>query len=161
MISRARVAKHQDGITLTEVLVAVVVTAIGLLGVARMQTISVRYNHSAYLRSQAASVADSLIERMRVNRDAAIAGSYNAALTDAPPVAANCIGPGANCSPAQLAAFDVRLWLLSTQNLLPAGDGSINVDATVTPPTVTVTVQWDDSKGELPAVSFVTTSSLQ
>lgn len=158
---RPVLSKYQVGITLIEVLIAVVITAIGLLGVARMQTISVRFNHSAYLRSQAASLADDVIERMRVNTDAAIAGNYNIQLANATPVSANCIGAAANCNPVQLATFDVRLWLLMAQNVLPAGDGAINVDTTVTPPTVTVTVRWDDSKGEAPPVSFVTTSSLQ
>ncbi len=69
--------KRQSGSTLLEVLVAVVILAFGLLGLAGLQTTSVKSNHSAYLRSQASLLAYDMADRMRTTRSAAEAGRYD------------------------------------------------------------------------------------
>ncbi len=67
--------KHRSrGFTLLEVLVAMVVLSVGLLGLSGLQTSSLRNNHSAFLRSQATLVSNDIIDRMRANRDSAIGG---------------------------------------------------------------------------------------
>jgi len=66
------------GFTLVEVLVTVVVISVGLLGIAALQTTSLRSNHESYLRTQATAFADDIIDRIRSNRDDA--ASYAVAL---------------------------------------------------------------------------------
>ena len=61
-------AARQQGATLIEVLVAVVVLSIGLLGLGVLQGISLRGNTNAYLRTQATNVSYEIIDRMRANR---------------------------------------------------------------------------------------------
>ena len=62
----------QRGTTLIEVLIALIVLSIGLLGLALLQVTSVQSNHSAYYRSQATVLAHDLADRMRANRTAAL-----------------------------------------------------------------------------------------
>ncbi len=74
--SCAIIIRHR-GATLIEVLVSVVVLAIGLLGMAGMQTQSLKGNHSAHLRSQATLLAADVADRIRARADTAIAaGAY-------------------------------------------------------------------------------------
>ena len=56
------------GFTLLEILIAVGVLSIGLLGIAGLQALGQRSNHSAYLRSQATALAYDMIDRMRANK---------------------------------------------------------------------------------------------
>lgn len=128
----------QSGFTLLEVLVAVLVLAIGLLGLAGLMTASVRNNQSAYQRTQATWLAYDIIDRMRVNRAVALANGYNTAF-----------GTPATCtaSPALAGAMeaqDLADWKNQIACALPAGDGSVAVQANRT---VTVRVQWNDSRG--------------
>lgn len=67
----------QQGSSLIEVLIAIVVISIGLLGLAGLQTTSIKSNHSAYLRSQATLLAYDLSDRMRASKTAALSGNYN------------------------------------------------------------------------------------
>ena len=58
--------KHEDGFTLIEVLVAIVVLSIGLLGVAAMQVTAIRVNSSSNTLTQATNVAQDQLERLMV-----------------------------------------------------------------------------------------------
>jgi type IV pilus assembly protein PilV len=124
--------RHARGITLVEILVAVLVLAIGLLGLAGLQTQSLNFNHSAYLRSQATFMAYDIIDRMRANRDAAIAGNYDIAI-------------GAAGTAGTLAGDDLVAWKTSLATLLPNGDGSVARAAG----DVVIQVQWVDAEGVL------------
>ena len=73
---------HAKGFTLLEVMVALVVLSVGLLGLAALQTATVRFNQNAYLRSQATNFAYDLADRMRANREAAIAGDQGGKRVD-------------------------------------------------------------------------------
>ncbi len=59
--------KRNKGFTLLEVLIAVLIFSLGMLGSAGLMVLSVRTNHSAYLRTQASFLADSMVDRMRSN----------------------------------------------------------------------------------------------
>ena len=119
---------RQRGLSLVEVLVAVVLLSVGLLGLAGLQASGLRVGLSSIHRSEAAQLAQDMIERMRAN--VANAGSYGLALGDAAPACAS------------VAACDLRDWRLRLQSL-PAGTGAVAVDGRQ----ATVTVQWDDSRG--------------
>ena len=69
--------KNQLGFTLLEVLISVVILAVGLLGIAALQLNMIRSNHSAQLRAIAVAQANSMIDRMRANYPGVKAGAYN------------------------------------------------------------------------------------
>src|SRR6185295_1538044 len=77
---KGSLARRSRGFTMIEVLVSLVVLSIGLLGVAALQLTSLRSNHSSAMRSQATFLAYDIIDRMRANRAAAIAGKYDIAI---------------------------------------------------------------------------------
>jgi len=138
------------GFSLLEVLIALVILSVGLLGIAAMISSTVKSNDSAYMRTQATALAYSIIDRMRTNLLAAQNGNYDIAIgttaTGSPTI---CNGSGANCDSPTLAAFDLAQWkqaLASSTNGLPGGDGSIVTAAVGGVTTVTVTVQWNDSR---------------
>jgi type IV pilus assembly protein PilV len=144
-IRHAHVA-NQRGFTLLEIMIAVLVLAVGLLGMAGLQATGIRNNLSAYQRSQANYLAYDIIDRMRVNRAAAeSAGNpYDLAPDDDLGAPTNC--HTANCDAAALAAFDLYEWTRSLANNLPDGAGSIT-RLTVSGRTIfRVIVQWDSSR---------------
>lgn len=136
----------QSGFTLLEVLVAVLVLAIGLLGLAGLMASTIRNNHSAYQRTQATWLAYDIADRMRVNRAAALANAYDTALGTPAACVASPVLAGS------VAAQDVTDWKTLLACALPAGDGSIVVAADRT---VTVVVRWNDSRGTLGDVAQV------
>ena len=80
--------RKQTGFTLIEILVTVVVLAIGLLGLAGLQAAGLSFSSTAAQRSQATSLAYDIIDRMRANVNVARAGNYNIALGTATPAGA-------------------------------------------------------------------------
>lgn len=120
----------QGGFSLLEVLVAVAIMALGLLGLAGLQVQGLKNNHSAYVRSQAALYAYDMIDRLRADRQAAIAGSYNLTMAASAPTGTALVNTERAGWLAQLA-------------VLPAGDGSIAVTSAGV---VTIVVQWNDSR---------------
>ena len=131
------------GFSLIEILVAVLIISVGVLGVAGLQLISLQNNTSAMYRTQAFQAAYEIIDRARANPDQ----DYSIALADdAPAVALDlCEGLAANCTPAQMADYDLATWLnaLGTGPTgLPGGDGEVAVAGD----NITVTVQWLDDR---------------
>jgi type IV pilus assembly protein PilV len=149
--------RRSGGFSLIELLVAVLVMGIGVLGVTALQMVSLQNNRMALERGEAVSLAYDMMDRIRANPGA----GYATALGDAPPAAPNCVGNGANCSAAQMVNFDLASWKcllgefrgaaecvalrndgvipdVDQQPGLPSGDGSIAAAGGV----VTVTVQW-------------------
>ncbi|MEW5892531.1 MAG: type IV pilus modification protein PilV [Pseudomonadota bacterium] len=123
-------ASRQAGFSLLEVLVALVILSLGLLGLAALQATGLKNNHSAYTRSQAALYAYDMIDRLRADRQAALAGSYNLTLAASAPTGNS------------LADTERANWLAQLAGL-PGGDGSIDV---TTAGVVTIIVQWNDSR---------------
>ncbi|ABI56212.1 type IV pilus modification protein PilV [Alkalilimnicola ehrlichii MLHE-1] len=112
--------RRQGGFTLLEVLIALVIISVGLLGVLALQANMLSYSHSAYLSSMASVQALDLEERMRANRGAVVDGDYDfsdfAQISTANPDA--CEG-GLACNEAQLAANDLARWARATRGLFP------------------------------------------
>jgi type IV pilus assembly protein PilV len=128
----------QSGFTLLEILVAMLVMAIGLLGLAGLMTSSMRNNLSASHRTQATWMAYDIVDRMRANRASAVTGGYATAMGT--PGACLAAAP-AGTVPAQ----DIAAWKNQLACVLPAGDGSIAVNTATR--AATVTIQWNDSRG--------------
>ena len=136
------------GVTLLEVLIAVVILAIGFLGVAALQTQAVKATHSAAQKSEATMLAYLMLDAMRANRDAALAGAYNlTSMTCTPP------------SGGTLAGNDLRYWLVKAKEALgESACGQVQCDGAGN---CTVTLRWDDSRaGGSTAETLTLTSRL-
>lgn len=140
------------GFTLLEILVAIIVLSIGLLGLASLQAHGLRSNHSGYLRSQATIFAYEMTDRLRANRKTAIAGSYNIDLADAKP------------SGSTVQDVDRQQWLDALAANLPSGDGAIACTTTtvsgISTYACTITVQWNDTRRNLETQTFTMTTQL-
>jgi len=124
--STPRLSRQQVGVTLIEVLISLLIMAIGLLGMAGLQTESLRNTQVAYFRTQAAILGNDIVERVRANLQGVEAGSYNNndGLANA---ACNSL---TGCTSAQLAGNDVAEWKTALADNLPLGVGTVCVDAT-------------------------------
>ncbi len=137
------------GFSLLEVLIALVILSVGLLGIAALISTALKSNDSAYMRTQATTLAYNIIDRMRANLPAANNLSYNvtmpaSAVTAAsPPVDTCTVG---SCSTAQLATNDLTQWEYDLATRLPQGRGAIAATTAAGIVNVTVTVLWNDSR---------------
>ncbi len=121
---------RQRGAGLIEVMVAVLISATGVIGAAALQLNSVKFNQSANARSSAVFLANDICDRMRANRANALAGNYDIGLGDS--------APGGESISGQ----DLQEWVQELSNRLPGGQGSISREGT----TFTVLIQWDESR---------------
>lgn len=122
----------QQGFTLIEVLIAVVILAVGLLGMASLSLSSLQSSQGAALRSQASSLAGDLGERLRANRTFAISNGtdYLLAIDTAATSKPACIDNVAGCSTADQAKRDLFEWRSSLATNLPAGTAVITKPST-------------------------------
>jgi type IV pilus assembly protein PilV len=142
-----RGARGSEGFTLFEVLIAILILVLGLLGVAALNANAVGFNQSAYMRSQAVNLAYDVADRMRTNRQRARAGDYNVGYAD-PATPLTCTP---DLSPTgTIAAQDLAGWKNEVACMLPDGDASIVLNGSV----FTVSVRWNDSRGEEAAEVF-------
>lgn len=138
------------GLTLVEVLVSLIVLSIGILGLATLQTASLNFNSGANQRSQATVLAYDMADRMRANRQAALAGEYAVAAEDPPPAC------GAPNLAGTVAAQDISTWRMALACRLPLGTGSITRNGSE----FTLTVRWDDSHGREAPLQLQFTTAL-
>ncbi|HMB57207.1 MAG TPA: type IV pilus modification protein PilV [Arenimonas sp.] len=140
---RRHPAAASRGVSLIEVLIAVLILAIGLLGIAALQASALRNSQSSLERSQAVIYTYSILDAMRANPLVARAGTYNQVLP-----AGACVIPAASAT--DLSANDRRQWLQKIQqNLGTTACGSINCTIVAAPnySQCAVSVRWDDSRG--------------
>jgi type IV pilus assembly protein PilV len=147
------------GFSLIEVLVALIVVSIGLLGIAKMQAIAYSSTGVASKRSLAAIEAASLASSMHADRaywsvpgTAALNTTVNGtAITSTDPGLSgggNCaLGGTVPCTPNQLAAYDMQSWATALKALLPSDQATIVCQSTAapTPVTCTVTITWTEN----------------
>lgn len=126
---------RQYGVGLIEVLVAVLVLSIGLLGGAVLQANALKNSNSSLARSQAVMLSYFMLDAMRVNRTAALSGQYNLGKT------CNVVNDAGN-----LISHDQHVWLQAIKDQLGnhvTSCGQINCQGSE----CTVRVYWDDSRG--------------
>lgn len=150
-----RDASTTRGFSLLEVLIALVVFSLGMLGMTGLLAVSMKVNHGAYLRSQASFLAQSMADRMRANSRAVWANSYNDA--DYPISGSDPCSAGAACSFANVAIRDKVIWSQQLTDQLPSAAASISCTATagiITPDAAgnppynglcTMTISWNQT----------------
>lgn len=138
------------GLTLVEILIALLILSIGLLGLAGLQTMSLKFNTSAYFRTQATALAYGLADRMRANRQAAMDDLYTVAFESPPPACG--VPDGSGTVPEQ----DIASWRNALACRLPQSTGSVTRNGNE----FTFTVRWDDNQDSLNPLEFEFTTAL-
>jgi len=125
------IMRKQNGFSMLEALVTLLIVSLGLLGIAGIIANSLKVNQGAQARSQASWLANDIIDRMRANRT-------TAELTPAAYTLGSCAAIPAE---DDIATADLTEWCAALDDALPTGTGTVALAAAK----VTVTVQWDDS----------------
>jgi len=134
----ATAQRGQAGFTLLEILVSLLLIAIGVVGTAGLQALALKMNQGGQLRSQAVVLGIDLIERIEANNIAAIAGGY-APTTYPTSYTTDCTA--AFCSPADLATYDLVEFRQRVLAQLPNASITVSMSGTG-PVTYSVRIDW-------------------
>lgn len=119
-------SKSQRGVSMIEALVALLVLALGVMGMAGIQTRTLVESRTTNSRAVAIMMADDLLDRMQANSTIRVtnpaANPYVVGWTETKTVN-DCFSNA--CTGTQLAEFDVNQWKNGLSLLLPGGDARI------------------------------------
>lgn len=140
-----------SGFTLIEILVTMLILAVGLLGIASLQLKGLQFNHDAHLRSQVSTLAYNIADRMRLSEDASdgLAASYLGNYT-VPTTKPSCTPTTFPAAPVS-AQSDLACWRESVWKALPPGSKA-NISASGNE--YTVTLGWIDRGGESHDITY-------
>jgi len=148
------------GFSLVEVLVSMVVVALGILALAGLLQAATRYSKMAELRSSAVLLANDIADRIRANPVGGAIGGRGYDLVDdafpsAPAAAHAACTRESPCGPADLAGADLAEWTARLRASLPKGSAQLRFHAGVAPAPdyVDVWVGWADPLTLAPGVS--------
>ncbi len=131
----------QHGFSMIEILITLVIVSLALLGSAGLQAYAIKTNLGGQYRNQAAFLVADIVERMEANKLYSVTTSgYNTGLAQTIDCTTN------NCSPTQLAAYDMTNWQSTVSGVLPSGTGTVTQLVAGNPSTYQVTVNWVDRK---------------
>jgi len=131
-------AASNQGFTLIEVLIALVIMSVGMLGIAGLYLHGIQAGRTSVLRHQAINLAGDIADRIRANPTAGV--NYQAQGEDF-----GCIDGEVNCTPTQMAQTDIEIWDAQVAELLPGGQVAIAfTDNATTPDTYRITVSWTE-----------------
>ena len=130
--------RRQRGFSLVEVLIALIIMSVGMLGIAGLYVQSMQAGRTSILRHQAVTLAGDVADRIRANPGAGASYALAGAESN------TCIGDDAVCSAAQMAANDIFVWDEQAGASLPSGTVTVVYNNDVTPPEYTITVAWDE-----------------
>ncbi len=161
-----RVAPRQQGFTLLEVMVALFVLSVGLLGVVKLEALAYSSTNTAAKRSIAALQAASLAASMHVNRgywttadpsggtivvNAATVAPNGIAVSAAAPLLAgvagvlqDCKSTATPCLPLNMAAYDLQQWALALETVGTTAVATINC-GNATPVSCMINIVWAEN----------------
>ena len=150
---RTVVRGRSGGFSLLEVLITVVVMAFGLLGLALLQTMNLRFTQSANHRTVATNLTYEVLDLVRANQ--ALKRTYNETALVSGGTPADCdIAPSFDPGP------NLARWHCQVSLALPGGQSRVQVLGDV----ATVTIRWTDARWEANAADqtteFVTVTTL-
>ena len=131
--------KNQSGFTLLEVMVAIVVLSLGLLGLAGLQAATLRNNQIAYYRAIAVQQTFDMADRIRANQRGAMDGEYDA-LDASIPADPGCVA--STCTPENMAVADHSQWNNNNARMLPGGSGTV---ASAAGGSFVITMSWNEN----------------
>ena len=129
--------KQQHGFSLVEVLIALIIMSVGMLGIATLFVQSMQAGRTSMFRHHAVTMAGDVADRIRANPRAGAA--YEGLGADN-----GCVGTGNDCNEAAMAAHDILLWGAQAGESLPNGTVTITYNDVVTPPEYTIRIDWDE-----------------
>lgn len=152
-------ARYAKGVTLIEMMVAVLVLSVGLLGIAGLQAATAKYKINTWSRSQASVLLSDLAERLRINPEAAgttFGGNGETATSlyvlgdnwTTQQAADLSADPNPNCETAactstERAAFDLLMWRKRVREGMPQGAALVSGDRAKG---IDVTMMWFDKE---------------
>ncbi len=134
--------RRQAGFSLIEVLIALVIMSVGMLGIAGLYVESMQAGRTSILRHNAVTIASDVADRIRANPTAGVA-------YEGPGGDNFCVLGTDECNPLQMAANDIDLWKDQAEDMLPDGDVAITYDDTVIPPTYRIDITWVEAEENL------------
>jgi type IV pilus assembly protein PilV len=143
------------GFSLVEVMVAVVVICVGLLGIAKMESLAMSSTNMARMRSLAALEAASLAANMHANRAFWAGANGNppppTSITYTPSAGIVGIGsyPGGNtcnqCTPTEIADYDFGNWVNNLTGVLPGANATITCNTATPPVNCQINITWTEN----------------
>ncbi len=131
--------KKQQGFTLVESMVSLVVLSVGMIGIAALYAQGLGAGRSALYRTQAVNLVADMADRIRANRIALAAYAGPANNNGCDPE-----NGGADCTPGEMAAHDLFLWNQQVQQILPNGQSQVQFNGGTLPPSYAIEVAWDE-----------------
>ena len=128
-----------QGFNLVEVLIALIIMSVGMLGIAGLYVHSMQAGRTSLFRHHAVTLAGDVADRIRANPTAL--GDYELAGADN-----NCVSGGIDCTPTEMAANDIFLWQQQAVDTLPDGQVAVvfTANAPAAPDTYAITVRWSE-----------------
>jgi len=133
--------RYATGFSLVEVLIALIIMSVGMLGIAGLYVHSMQAGRTSLFRHHAVTLAGDVADRIRANPLGGVA--YEGAGDEL------CAVGGANCTAADMAATDVALWLEQAATTLPEGTVAVVYNDAAVPSTYEVTVTWSEAGYEV------------
>lgn len=143
--------RRQHGFSLVEVLIALIVMSVGMLGIAGLYVHGLQAGRTSLFRHHAVTLAGDVADRIRANPNGAAA--YVDVANPSPAPGTDCVGGGVVCTPAEMAAHDRFLWDQQAGDTLPNGDVTVAYNNAAVPSVYTVTITWSEA-GENPAPQY-------
>ncbi|MEL7185701.1 MAG: type IV pilus modification protein PilV [Pseudomonadota bacterium] len=148
--------KKQRGFSLVEVLIALVIMSVGMLGIAGLYVQSMQAGRTSMFRHHAVTLAGDVADRIRANPTAGAAYNHAASATG---TNNNCVAMSTDCNPAEMAANDIFVWQTQADDSLPNGTVAVAFTAAAAgvPPLYQITVAWDEPNplgGTTPSYTF-------
>ncbi len=137
-LTKTPIRAHHSGFSLVEVLIALVIMSVGMLGIAGLYVESMQAGRTSIFRHNAVTIASDVADRIRANPSAG-------AFYEGDPGNNNCVAGNVDCDPEQMAANDIDLWKTQADGMLPDGDVAITYDDNVNPPTYEIVVSWSEA----------------
>lgn len=129
--------RRRRGFSLVEVLIALVIMSVGMLGIAGLFVQSMQAGRTSMFRHHAVTLAGDVADRIRANPTAGAVYAGGG-------VDSGCVAQGVDCSAPEMAANDIFLWAQQAADQLPNGLVEITYDGAVNPPSYTIAVRWNE-----------------
>lgn len=154
--------RRDRGFTLLEVLVALLIVSIGLLGLAGLQVASINNTNTSRVRGLAAIQAGSLAAAMHANPAYWQNISVSTSLSNIPSTPASGCS-SSSCTASQIAGYDVATWTSDLASLaMPSASGAFQCTPANAsgPVSCTITISWSEKTVNVNSLSSTASSAI-